>query len=122
MTRSNVVLPQPLGPIGETKSPGSTVRSTSASAVTAASPASKTRLSLRISTAGGGLPAAMVTAGRATTTSTIDHPAAACLSIARSSTLQPAARSAGSALSTSLWLMPSAQGTKTMPTGATRLM
>src|SRR5229473_1858781 len=47
--------------------------------------------------------------------------AAARSSMARSSTLQPAARSSGVALSTSLWLMPSAQGTKIIAVGATRL-
>ncbi len=40
--------------------------------------------------------------------------------MARSSTLQPASRCAGSAFSISLWLMPSSQGTKIMAAGATR--
>ncbi len=45
--------------------------------------------------------------------------AEAWASIARISTLQPAARSSGVAFSTSLWLMPSSQGTKTIAVGAT---
>ena len=40
-------------------------------------------------------------------------------SMACSSTLQPISRSSGVALSISLWLMPSSQGTKIMPVGAT---
>lgn len=40
--------------------------------------------------------------------------------IARSSTSQPAATSSLVAFSTSLWLMPSSQGTNTMAVGATR--
>ena len=39
--------------------------------------------------------------------------------MACSSTLQPISRSCGVALSISLWLMPSSQGTKIMPVGAT---
>src|SRR6266568_5154508 len=40
--------------------------------------------------------------------------------MALSSTVQPIVRSSGLASSTSLWLMPSAQGTKTIAVGATR--
>jgi hypothetical protein len=122
MPRSNVVLPQPLGPDRRDEIAGIDGEIDIGERGHRRIAGGENETGWRISTAGSGLPAAMVTAGRATTTSTIDHPAAACWSIARSSTLQPAARSAGSALSTSLWLMPSAQGTKTMPTGATRLI
>ena len=43
-------------------------------------------------------------------------------SIACSSTLQPAVMCSGKALSISLWLMPSLQGMKIMPAGASRAM
>ena len=46
--------------------------------------------------------------------------APASRTMASSSVWQPAARSSGVAFSISLWLMPSSQGTKIIPVGATR--